>query len=215
MSITRRKLLMGLGCSLPWTLPGCSRHGPKARPVPAGATVLALGDSLTFGTGATPETSYPAVLSRLSGWNVVNAGVPGDTSAQALARTQPLLDEHKPALVLLCIGGNDLLRRMDEAALRQNIERICQTATQSSAQVLLVAVPKPTLAAKFIGSLSDHKLYGDVAEALKLPLHRQGWSEVLADERLRADAIHANAAGYEQFARGLLATLRASGLLAA
>ncbi len=196
-----------------WAMPGCSRKPLQGRPVPAGATVLALGDSLTFGTGATPDTSYPAVLSGLSGWNIVNAGVPGDTSAQALARLPPLLDEHKPALMLLCIGGNDLLRRVDEAALRQNIERICQSATQAGAQVLLLAVPKPTLAAKFTGSLSDHPLYGDLAEALQLPLHRQGWSEVLADERLRADAIHANAAGYEQLARGLLATLRATGLL--
>jgi acyl-CoA thioesterase I len=216
MRITRRTLLTGLGCSLgTWALPGCSRQPIKARPVPAGATVLALGDSLTFGTGAAPDASYPAVLSRLSGWNVINAGVPSDTSAQALARVQPLLEEHKPALVLLCIGGNDLLRRLDEAALRGNIERICQAASQASAQVLLLAVPGPTLAAKFTGSLSDHPLYGELAEALKLPLHRQGWSEVLAEERLRADAIHANAAGYEQFARGLLATLRTTGMLSA
>ena len=58
-------------------------------------------------------------------------------------------------------------------------------------------------------------MYGELAESLRVPLHRQGWSEVLADEHLRADAIHANAQGYATFARGLLATLRATGLFVA
>jgi acyl-CoA thioesterase-1 len=63
------------------------------------------------------------------------------------------------------------------------------------------------------GSLSDHVLYGELAEELKLPLHRQGWSEVLGDEKLRSDQIHANAKGYEQFARSVVGTAGAVGLL--
>lgn len=208
----RRQALL-LAASL--LLAACSRREPiRGQPVARGATVLALGDSLTFGTGATAETAYPAVLAAATGWDVVNAGVPGDTSAQALARLAPLLDEFRPALVLLSIGGNDLLRRLDEEALRRNIRASAEAARAAGAQVLLVAVPRPTLAAKFTGSLDDHPLYGELAEALKLPLHRRGWSEVLADDSLRADAIHANAAGYSAFSRGLEATLRASGLLA-
>jgi acyl-CoA thioesterase I len=202
--------LAGLGAPLA----GCSRAPVRGQPVPPGARVLALGDSLTFGTGATAETAYPAVLARLTGWDVVNAGVPGDTTRHALQRTQALLDVHRPALVLLCIGGNDLLRRQDEAAARDTIARIVQTVRAGGAQLLLVAVPRPTLAARFTGSLDDHPMYAELAETLTLPLHAGGWSDVLGDERLRADAIHANAAGYERFAQGLLATLRASGLFA-
>ena len=196
-------------------LAACSRKSVRAQLVPAGATVLALGDSLTFGTGATPDAAYPAVLAAQTGWVVVNAGVPGDTSAQALARLPALLDQHQPALVLLGIGGNDLLRRQDEGALRTNLQALVEGIRGAGAQVLLIAVPRPTLAARFTGSLDDHPVYGEVAEAMKLPLHRQGWADVLADERLRSDAIHANAEGYAAFARGLLATLRATGLLAA
>lgn len=210
-SLQRRGLLVLAGAAL---VSACSRKPVQGRVVPAGATVLALGDSLTFGTGATPETSYPAVLGRLTGWNVVNAGVPGHVAAQALERTAALLEEHQPALVLLCIGGNDLLRRFDDTATKATIERIVQAVLATGAQLLLIAVPRPTLAAKFTGSLTDHPMYGEIAEARKLPLHRQGWAEVLADDTLRADAIHANAAGYERFAQGLLATLRATGLRA-
>lgn len=213
----RRRLLVGgiAFVATPALLAACSGRKPiRGQPVAAGATVLALGDSLTHGTGAgTEQASYPAVLARLTGWQVVNAGVPGDTTASLLARTPPLLEEHRPALVLLGIGGNDLLRRMDEGAARANVLRICELVRGSGAQLLLIAVPRPTLAARFTGSLTDHPMYGEVAEAQRIPLHRQGWSEVLGDDKLRSDAIHANAAGYEAFARGLLATARAAGLL--
>jgi acyl-CoA thioesterase I len=204
-----------------WALSGLALLGacdnkpltPRGTPVPAGATVLALGDSLTFGTGATPEMAYPTVLARLSGWNVVNAGIPGHTSAQALERLPGLLAEHQPVLVIVSIGGNDLLRRQDEAALRENLRRILAAVRAGGAQALLVAVPRPTLAARVTGSLDDHPLYAEIASEVGVPLHAEGWSAVLADERLKSDAIHANAAGYEAFAQGLMATLQASGLL--
>jgi acyl-CoA hydrolase len=216
MAPARRALLVAAAAALlvP-ALAGCGRRaGVRGRAVPAGATVLALGDSLTFGTGATPDTAYPAVLAGLTGWNVLNAGVPGDTSAQALERLGPLLADHRPALVLASIGGNDFLRRQDEGATRANIERICRETLAAGAQVLLIAVPRPSLAVAVTGSLTDHPLYAELADALQLPLHRQGWAEVLADESLRADRIHANAKGYAEFARGLLGTARAAGLLA-
>lgn len=208
MTLQRRvalTLLLGV-------LVACGRRKPLGRLVPTGAAVLALGDSLTFGTGATPETSYPAVLAGLSGWQIVNAGVPGDTSAQALERLPDLLQEHKPALVLVSIGGNDLLRRLPESDTRANLQRICELAQGAGAQVLVLAVPRPSVAAAFIGSLSDHPMYAEVSAALKLPLHAQGWASVLADETLRADQIHANARGYAQMARSVYDAALAQGL---
>lgn len=208
-----RRTLVVLPLAL--ALAGCSRRQPlKGQPVAAGASVLALGDSLTQGVGAPPEAAYPAVLQQLTGWAVTNGGVSGDTSAQALDRLPALLQQHAPALVLVSIGGNDLLRRMPEADLSANLQRSCELARAAGAQVLLIAVPRPSVAAAFTGSLSDHPVYGEVAERMRLPLHRQGWSEVLADAALRSDNIHANAAGYAAFARGLVATARAVGLLA-
>ena len=210
--LQRRALLASLAALALAPLTGCGRKPARAQAVPAGATVLALGDSLTSGVGASPDTAYPAVLQRLTGWRVVNGGVSGDTSAQALARLPALLKTHAPALVIVSIGGNDFLRRQSASATRANIERICQDARASGAQVLLVAVPELSLMAA-AGRLSDHPMYEEIAEELKIPLHAKGWSSVLAQERLRSDQIHANAAGYAEFAQGLVGTLRQTGLL--
>lgn len=206
---SRRALLMAAVA-----VAACGRKPPRAARVPPGATVLALGDSLTHGTGAAPGQGYPEALARLSGWKVVNAGVPGNTSAQALERLPGLLQEHAPRLVIASIGGNDLLRGQSVEQLRANIEAMAQAVKAAGAQWLLVAVPRPSAAAAALGALSDHPVYGELAEAHGWVLQRQGWAEVLSDDSLRSDRIHANAKGYEQFARSLVATARAAGLLA-
>ena len=203
----RRILLISLVA-----LAACSRQ-PKMVPVAPGATVLALGDSITFGTGAAPETSYPSVLAQLTGWKIVNAGVPGDTSAGALARLPGLLQEHAPQLALVSIGGNDFLRRLPSAETRANIRAICQQAAAGGAQVLLVAIPELSMLAAVARSLGDHAMYEELAKELKIPLHAEGWSKVLGNPALRSDAIHANAQGYAEFAQGLAATARKVGLL--
>ena len=213
-SVTRRGFAVrvaGAGL-LAAALAGCGRDKKTAQPVPPGSTVLALGDSLTFGTGASAETSYPTVLAGLTGWNVVNAGVSGDTSAQALARLPALLAEHQPKLVIVSIGGNDFLRKLPESDTRAHVHAICKQSLDAGAQVLLVAVPRATVAAA-LGQMTDHALYAEVAEDLKIPLQREAWGEVLAQPDLRADAVHANARGYAQFARSVQGTAAAVGLL--
>ena len=213
-SVTRRGFAARVGGAglLLVTLAGCARDKKTAQPVPPGSTVLALGDSLTFGTGASAETSYPTVLAGLTGWNVVNAGVSGDTSAQALARLPALLAEHHPKLVIVSIGGNDFLRKLPESDTRTHVHAICKQSLDAGAQVLLVAVPRATVAAA-LGQMTDHALYAEVSKDLKIPLQREAWGEVLAQPDLRADAVHANARGYAQFARSVQSTAAAVGLL--
>jgi acyl-CoA hydrolase len=195
-------------------LVACSkRKAAKGLPLAAGAVVIALGDSITHGTGAEFEAAYPAQLAALTGWVVVNAGVPGDTSAQALARLPALLAEHRPALVIVSIGGNDFLQHLPDAGTESNLRRIVAGTREAGAQVMLVGVPRPTLAAAVGAALSDHPVYERLATELVLPLHAGGWARVLGDDKLKSDAIHGNAAGYRAFAEGLAATLRDSGLL--
>ncbi|MDH4059479.1 MAG: GDSL-type esterase/lipase family protein [Aquincola sp.] len=196
------------------TAAACGRSKPAtAVAIAAGATVLALGDSITAGVGADPGAAYPAQLAALTGWRVVNAGVSGDTSAQAAERLPALLAEHRPALVVVSIGGNDFLRRVPAGETEANLRRIIAVVREAQAQVLLVAVPQPSLSAAAGLGLSDHPLYAHLADELKLPLHADGWSRVLGDAALKSDQIHANAAGYRTFAEGLVGTLRAAKLL--
>ena len=207
-----RRRVLALLAALP-LLAACGRKAPRLAAIPAGATVLALGDSLTAGVGATASESWPTLLAEASGWQLINAGVSGDTAPQALERLPALLAEHAPALVIVSIGGNDMLRRAEAAQIRATIADICRRAQASGAQVVLVGVPQPTLLSAAAGRLRDHPLYAELADELKLPLYAGGWSEVLSDPALRADTIHANAAGYARFTAGLTAFLRERGLL--
>lgn len=211
VSVSRRHFLSALAAGT--LLPACSKPAPKAQALAAGSTVLALGDSLTSGVGATPDTAYPAVLQALTGWQVVNGGVSGDTTAQALSRLPALLQEHQPVLVIVSIGGNDFLRQMSAAGAKDTIREIVRSARAGGAQVLLAGVPQVSLLAAGTGRLSDHPLYAELTEELKLPLHAEGWADVLSKPHLRADSVHANAQGYRQFAEGLLQTLRKVGWL--
>ena len=127
------------------SLAGCSGRSPALPPLAPEAVILAFGDSLTRGTGAGPEESYPAVLQRLTGRNVVNAGVPGELSAAGVERLPALLEAHRPRLVILCHGGNDLLRKLGEDQLERNLARMIELARGAGAEVVLVGVPKASL----------------------------------------------------------------------
>jgi acyl-CoA thioesterase I len=211
----RRRVWLGVAACASLGLAGCGKSatGMQGQRLTAGAKVLALGDSITQGVGAAPEAAYPAVLASLTGLNVVNGGVSGDVSAQALERLPSLLADHQPALVIVSVGGNDFLRRLPATDTEANIRRIVALSRQAGAQVLLVAVPQPTFGAAVGAGLNDHPLYARLAGELQLPLHEGGWARVLGDATLKSDQIHANAAGYRTFAEGLAATLRSSGLI--
>jgi lysophospholipase L1-like esterase len=209
LEIGRRRLLVALA-ALP--LAACGRKAPRHATIPAGSTVIALGDSLTYGSGAASQAAYPVRLAELTGWKIVNAGIPGNTSAQALERLPNLLAEHAPKAVLLSIGGNDFLRQVPEAQTRADITAMLDAIRDAGAQPVLVAVPRPAVMAALLRSLDDHPLYEALAEERRVPLFASGWSRVLSDPALKADQIHANAAGYERFAREMHAFLREAGI---
>ena len=194
-------------------LGACGKKLPKAAAIPAGATVLAIGDSLTQGVGASAATAYPSLLAERTGWKLVNAGVSGETSSQIAARLPDLLAQHQPQLVILCAGGNDWLRRNSAQAAQAEIARMLQLCKAKNIPVLLVAVPELSLSAALTGRMKDHPIYEAVAKDEKVPLLADAWSEVLGDEALRADQVHANAAGYARFTGLLQAQLKASGFL--
>ncbi|MBK7662959.1 MAG: hypothetical protein IPJ21_05315 [Sterolibacteriaceae bacterium] len=109
---------------------GCSQK--REAQLAPGSVVLALGDSITAGHGVMPEEAWPALLARRSGWRIINAGVSGDTSGGALQRLAALIAEHAPQLVIVEIGGNDMLRRVADQHEPRGDCRACAAASGTS-----------------------------------------------------------------------------------
>jgi lysophospholipase L1-like esterase len=178
---------------------------PKLPPLAPNAVVLAFGDSLTSGVGANTSESYPARLEALIGRKVVSAGVPGEVSAEGLARLPSALEQAKPQLVILCHGGNDLLRKLDDAQAANNIRAMVRLARSQGAQVVLIGVPKPGLLP------SPAAFYTDIAKELRLPYEETALKKILTDNALKSDLVHPNAAGYARLAEAISALLKKSG----
>jgi acyl-CoA thioesterase I len=205
----RRRLLAALAAA---PLAACGRKAPRYPTLAAGSIVLALGDSLTFGTGAAAEAAYPARLAALTGWTVVNAGVPGNTSAQARERL-PHTARRARAKAGAAVDRRQRLPAPGAGGADANEHRRDAGEIRATgAQTVLIAVPRPAVMAALLGSLDDHPLYEALAAEHRVPLFASGWAKVLSDPRLKADRIHANAAGYERFARELHSFLREAGL---
>ncbi|MDO5673911.1 MAG: arylesterase [bacterium] len=176
-------------------------------PLSTDAVILAFGDSLTFGTGAGEQQSYPEVLAGLTGRKVVNAGVPGEVSKDGLERLPGVLEEVRPDLLILCHGGNDMLRRQDQQQLRDNLVNMLKMARDQGIAVLMVAVPEPGLA------LKPPALYQELAKEFAIPLEKEVIVSILKKSELKSDQVHPNAAGYQRMAEAFADLLRKSGAL--
>jgi acyl-CoA thioesterase-1 len=185
---------------------GCSER-PRMERLAPDAVVLAFGDSLTYGTGANEDESYPAQLERLIGRRVVRAGVPGEVTAQALARLPEALDEHAPRLLLLCIGGNDFLRRLGNQQAERNVREMVKLATSRGIAVMLIGTPEPGF------TVSPPAFYAGIAREFRLPYEEGVMGQVLTDTSLKADPIHPNALGYRLIAKRLAEQLKQSGAI--
>jgi acyl-CoA thioesterase I len=188
-------------------LVACGGSSPRLEKLPDDAVLLAFGDSLTYGTGAAREDSYPAQLERGIRRKVVNAGVPGETSAAGLERLADVLEEVKPALLILCHGGNDFLRRMDDAGAARNLRAMIALARDKDIPVVLLATPKPTLPP------SVPAFYREIARETGTGFEEAVMKTVLSDRALKADLVHPNAQGYRAIATALEKLLRRSGAL--
>ena len=186
-------------------LTACSPPPSPLTPLTKDAVIIALGDSLTYGTGG-QGTSYPQVLQMLTGKTVINAGIPGETSRGAAARVGSLLRQHPAQLLIVCTGGNDLLRRQSDE-VKANLSRIVETAQAAGVPVVLIAVPRP------IPFPLNHPVYAEVAAEYRLWLEDDILKTVLHDNALKSDQIHANTAGYREIGAAVAALLQRAGAL--
>lgn len=190
-------VLLLAACGQPASLP----------PLSEDATILAFGDSLTAGIGAPNSAGYPARLQARIGRRVVNAGVPGETSAEGLERLPHALAEHDPDLVLLCLGGNDMLRNRPDTKTRTHLAAMIERLQKRDIPVVLLAVPEPTL----LGG--PHPMYAALGERYGVPVVTDLLDEILHNKSLKSDAIHPNAKGYARIAAELERFLRRVGAL--
>lgn len=183
----------------------CSDAPPPLPRVGAEEVILAFGDSITYGTGAGPQESYPEVLAQLIDRQVVGAGVPGEVTAGGLSRLPAALDEYQPRILLLCLGGNDMLRKVDTSVTESNLRAMVDLARNRGIAVVLIGVPKPAL---FSGTAA---FYESIAEDYDLPFEGEILEDLLFDNEFKADAIHPNAKGYRRMAEAIAGLLRRAG----
>lgn len=172
----------------------CQRT-PEA--LPEGAVILAFGGSITYGTGAGEGEGYPAVLERLVGHKVVNAGVPGETTAEGLKRLPGVLAEVRPALVILCHGGEDMSRDLEAENLIANLEAMIRLIGEAGAEVLLIAVPPPA------PYFQPAPFYPLIARNMNVPIEVNALSNILSRKEMRSEGIHPNAKGYAALAEAI------------
>lgn len=211
MHLSIKSLAIGvalLALALFW-FTGGDRTQPQLEPLAADARILAFGNSLTHGTGATPEESYPAVLAELIGREVIRSGVPGEETAAGRERLPGVLDDVEPDLLILMHGGNDILRDRAADRITANLMAMVELAQARGIAVVMVGIPERSLFSRVA------ELYEEVAGAHDVPLETGIIRAILGDDALTSDPIHPNAAGYRRLAEAIRDLLVTSGALRA
>ena len=153
-------------------------------------TIICFGDSLTYGTGAGKGMDCPAQFSKLIGRPVLNAGVPGDTTARALKRLARDVLSKKPDLVLITLGGNDLKNGVPRDVAFRNLTKIAVSIQNSGAKVIMGGIKFPF---RDRGFGKGYQELADETGALLVPDIFEG---IIGNRKLMSDPIHPNDAGY-------------------
>jgi acyl-CoA thioesterase-1 len=166
-------------------------------------TIVAVGDSLTAGLGVDESEAYPTQLQRkLAGdgyyFNVVNAGVSGETSSGALSRIEWVISTLKPDIIILETGANDGLRGIDPDILRKNLDRIVSVVKANNIEVLLCGMKiLPNMGPEY--SKAFARIYPEIARKHAIPLIPFFLEGVGGDPRFnQPDRLHPTAKGYRR-----------------
>ena len=166
-------------------------------------TIVAVGDSLTAGLGVDESSAYPALLQRKLNeagyhFNVVNAGVSGETSSGALSRIQWVISALKPDIIILETGANDGLRGISPDILRKNLNRIISIIKANNIKVLLCGMKMlPNLGPEYVNAFS--RIYPEIARKYAIPLVPFFLEGVAGDPRFnQPDGLHPTAKGYRR-----------------
>ena len=197
--ITRRFFCSLLAASLlSLGISGCGSKSPTA---PTALTVVALGDSITAGIGTSGNNDYVSRLSSRTGVSIINAGRSGDTTGDALARLDSTVLSRNPDIVIVFLGGNDILQSVPVQQRISNITTIVQRIRQTGAAVILIDLGSGLLDA-FNGALPG------IASQTSSTLVPGVLEGILGVPSLMSDSIHPNNAGHAIIADRIEPALR-------
>lgn len=153
--------------------------------------VVCFGNSLTRGYGATQGMDYPARLEEMTGIEIINSGVSGNTTAAGLARLEDDVLTFEPDVVLITLGGNDLKNRVSVDTARTNLIRIIQRIQAAGAMVVLGGIDIPLYGKGYA------KMYESLARQTGSVLIPNILEDIFGNPELMSDSIHPNDKGYE------------------
>lgn len=168
---------------------------------PKNQTVVAFGDSLIEGVGATTGNDFVSIVGRNLGINIINKGVSGDTTASALGRINDILTLN-PGVVIVLLGGNDEIRRIPKIDTFQNLGKIIENLESSGAVVVLLGVRG--------GILYDTREgdYKDLSKKYHTAYVSNVLDNLITDRKYMSDGIHPNDLGYAIIAERVTPVLK-------
>ena len=192
--ITQIILLVTSYSLLVTILAGCAKR--EIRNIDSkGTNIICFGDSLTFGYGAAQGEDYPTALAKLTQIPVINAGIDGDTSTEALRRIDSDVLERNPLLVIIEFGGNDFLRKIPKEITLNNIKEMVGLIQAKGSMVAIVDIS----AGIFLGEY--RKLFYALAKEKKAIFVPAIFNGIITNPRLKSDFLHPNADGYKIIAQ--------------
>jgi acyl-CoA thioesterase-1 len=175
-------------------------------------TILVVGDSISAGYGIQRSDGWVAllqtrVIARHPPYTVVNASISGDTTSAALARVPRALELHKPAIVVIELGGNDALRGYPVERIEQNLDALVALAKDADAKVVLLGMEiPPNYGARYTQAF--HAVFADVAARTRVAFVPFLLDGVATDEGLmQPDGIHPTAAAQQRLLDNVWAAL--------
>jgi acyl-CoA thioesterase-1 len=190
-----KKINLSFICIIPLiVLCGCAKT--EIRNLNAkGENIVCFGDSITFGYGADPGEDYPTILGKLVKLPVVNSGVDGNTSFEALARLENDVLDKDPRLVIVELGGNDFLTKVPKDDTVKNLAAIIDRIQEKGAMVALVDISAGFFFQEY---RQVFKKLAAEKKAIFIPVLLSG---IINNPAMKSDFFHPNSRGYKVIAK--------------
>jgi len=160
-----------------------------------GRNIICLGDSVTFGYGVEPGEDYPSELTKMTKFSIINSGIDGDTTIEALKRLDSDVLERDPLLVIVEFGGNDFLRKIPKEVTISNIKYMVESIQERGAMVAIVDISAGFFLKEYRQALAA------LAQEKKAIFISSILSGVITNPSLKSDFIHPNREGYKVIAQ--------------